>query len=66
MSFHPESFAAAAEISLPKDVRDVLRGLAKSARKARSPVDAYPRQTKLIAMLTDARVCIDRINANAT
>ena len=65
MTYQPESFTAASEIAMPKDVRDVLRSLAKSARKERTASDAYPQQTELMAILTDARACIDRINATA-
>jgi hypothetical protein len=65
MKFQPESFVRATEIATPQDVRDVLRGLAKSARKARTALDAYPQQAELIAMLKDARARIDRINAAA-
>jgi hypothetical protein len=65
MMHQPESFTAATEIAAPEDVRDVLRGLAKSARKARAAVEIYPQRTELMAILTDARARIDRINAKA-
>jgi hypothetical protein len=65
MTFQPESLTAASEIATPPDVLDVLRGLAKSVRGTRKAIDAYPRQGELVAMLADARVRIDRINATA-
>jgi hypothetical protein len=65
MEFSPESFVRATEIATPQDVRDVLRGLAKSARKARTAIDTYPQRTELMAILADARVRIDRINGAA-
>jgi hypothetical protein len=65
MNFQPESFVPATEIATPHDVRDVLRGLAKSARKGRMSREAYPQRTELMAILVDARLRIDRINAKA-
>jgi hypothetical protein len=65
MTFHSESFAAAAEIAPPQDVRDVLRAFAKSAREARRAESFYPQRNQLLAALTEARACIDRINTPA-
>jgi hypothetical protein len=65
MNFQPESFAPATDVATPQDVRDVLRGLAKSARKGRMLLEAYPQRTELMAILADARLRIDRINATA-
>jgi len=66
MEHQPESFTAAAEIVVPSDARDILRDLAKAARKARRVSESYPRRTELMAILADARVRIDRINEGAT
>lgn len=63
MTFQPESFVAATEATLPRDVRDALRAFAKSARAARQTERFYPRRNELMATLADARACIDRINA---
>jgi hypothetical protein len=62
MTYHTESFAAAAEIPTPEDVTDLLRRYARNARKARRD-EIYPRRDELISILTDARARIDRINA---
>ncbi len=63
MTFQPESFDVTTEIATPADVRKGLREFAKSARDARDAYDYYPRRNELMAILTDARARIDRINA---
>lgn len=63
MTFEPESFDAITEIAIPADVWKGLREFAKSAREARDAKSYYPRRNELMAILTDARACIDRINA---
>ncbi len=65
MTFEPQSFAAEAEVAIPQDVRDVLRCFAKSAREACRADSYYPQRNRLLAALTDARACIDRINTPA-
>jgi hypothetical protein len=53
MTFEPESFDAITEIAIPADVW-------KGLREAKG---YYPRRNELMVILTDARACIDRINA---
>lgn len=63
MTFEPKPFDVSTEIAIPADVCAGLREFAKSAREARGAKAYYPRRNELMAILTDARACIDRINA---
>ena len=65
MSFEPANFAAASETAMPDDVRNALKTLAKSVRAPQHADTVYPGRSALMAILTDARVRIDRINAPA-
>ena len=63
MTFQPESFVFDNEIAPPDDLLNNLRGFARKIRKSRKPVADYPQRPEVLALLSEARASIERINA---